>query len=109
MNKSKKFTLIVASLVMLIGLQGCAPKGGTGKAPVYSDTTIVFAKYFTPATTKAMTPDEEGFIRRWSVLEPIEKLTVPTQYLLIAISEMHLLKQSISQISSALFLTKVTL
>ncbi|MBR4302311.1 MAG: acetylxylan esterase [Bacteroidaceae bacterium] len=73
MNKSKKFTLIVASLVMLIGLQGCAPKGGTGKAPVYSDTTIVFAKYFTPATTKAMTPDEEGFIRRWSVLEPIEK------------------------------------
>ncbi len=73
MNTRKKLTYIVASLVMLVGLQGCTAKGGSGNAPVYSDTTIVFAKYFTPATTKTMTPDEEGFIRRWSLLEPIEK------------------------------------
>ncbi len=73
MNKSKRITLIAASLVMLFALQGCTAKGGSGNTPVYSDTTIVFAKYFTPATTKAMTPDEEGFIRRWSVLEPINK------------------------------------
>lgn len=29
--------------------------------------------YFTPATTKKMTPDEDGFIQRWLLLEPINK------------------------------------
>ncbi len=30
-------------------------------------------KYFTPATKEAVSPDAEGFIRRWTVLEPIDK------------------------------------
>ena len=30
-------------------------------------------KYFTPATSAAAQPDEEGFIRRWLLLEPIDK------------------------------------
>lgn len=30
-------------------------------------------KYFAPATQEAATPDAEGFIRRWTVLEPISK------------------------------------
>ncbi len=30
-------------------------------------------KYFTPATKEVVTPDAEGFIRRWTVLEPISK------------------------------------
>lgn len=29
--------------------------------------------YFTPATAEAATPDNEGFIRRWTLLEPINK------------------------------------
>ena len=29
--------------------------------------------YFTPATAEATTPDNEGFIRRWTLLEPIDK------------------------------------
>ena len=29
--------------------------------------------YFTPATAEVMTPDSEGFIRRWTLLEPIDK------------------------------------
>ena len=29
--------------------------------------------YFTPATASPSTPDEQGFIRRWMLLEPIEK------------------------------------
>ncbi len=29
--------------------------------------------YFTASTTTAATPDSEGFIRRWLILEPIEK------------------------------------
>ena len=31
------------------------------------------APYFSEATTKTMTPDEDGFIRRWLLLEPIDK------------------------------------
>ena len=30
-------------------------------------------KYFTPATAQAIKPDNEGFIRRWLLLEPIDK------------------------------------
>ena len=30
-------------------------------------------KYFAPATAEAAMPDAEGFIRRWTVLEPISK------------------------------------
>ena len=30
-------------------------------------------KYFTPATAQAVQPDNNGFIRRWLLLEPIEK------------------------------------
>ena len=30
-------------------------------------------KYFTPATAQAIQPDNEGFIRRWLLLEPIDK------------------------------------
>lgn len=29
--------------------------------------------YFSPATKKTMTPDDDGFIRRWLLLEPINK------------------------------------
>ncbi|MGE5942823.1 MAG: hypothetical protein ACM31G_00655 [Flavobacteriales bacterium] len=37
------------------------------------DTTRSIAPYFTPATAKKMTPDAEGFIQRWLLLEPINK------------------------------------
>ena len=30
-------------------------------------------KYFSPATAAVVSPDEEGFIRRWMLLEPIDK------------------------------------
>ena len=29
--------------------------------------------YFSPVTAEAATPDNEGFIRRWLLLEPIDK------------------------------------
>ena len=31
------------------------------------------APYFSPGTTDVMYPDDEGFIRRWLLLEPIDK------------------------------------
>lgn len=44
-------------------------------APVHAQTGPVasLAPWFTPATTASATPDEDGFIRRWMLLEPIAK------------------------------------
>ena len=56
------------------GLQGCS---GTSKAKANamakSDTTRSIAPYFTAATTAKKTPDAQGFIQRWLLLEPINK------------------------------------
>ncbi|HPR32882.1 MAG TPA: hypothetical protein PLK12_12330 [Prolixibacteraceae bacterium] len=41
--------------------------------PTKLDTVRSIAAYFTRATPSMMTPDAEGFIRRWVLLEPIEK------------------------------------
>ncbi|WP_410795595.1 acetylxylan esterase [Parabacteroides sp. FAFU027] len=38
-----------------------------------SDTTRSISAYFTPATTTKKAPDAKGFIRRWLLLEPINK------------------------------------
>jgi hypothetical protein len=38
-----------------------------------TDTTRTIAQYFTPASASGNSPDAEGFIRRWSILEPINK------------------------------------
>ena len=49
------------------------PQGGFGmRQPVKFDKTDI-TPYFSPSTKKAATPDKEGFIRRWTLLEPIEK------------------------------------
>jgi len=37
------------------------------------ETPRSIAPYFTQATTKTMTPDSDGFIQRWLLLEPINK------------------------------------
>ncbi len=41
--------------------------------PTKRDTVRSIAQYFTPATKSKVTPDDEGFIRRWLLLEPISK------------------------------------
>jgi len=68
--------LLAVCIVILggIGLQGSYAKSqgkidGTAK----SDTARSIAPYFTPATAKKKTPDSEGFIQRWLLLEPISK------------------------------------
>jgi hypothetical protein len=37
------------------------------------DVAEALKGYFTPVTTPSVTPDAEGFIRRWMILEPISK------------------------------------
>jgi hypothetical protein len=70
-------TLLLAVGFVILGhlglhAQSATPGGKTDGAP-QADTTRSIAPYFTPATTKKMTPNAEGFIQRWLLLEPIIK------------------------------------
>lgn len=68
------FAMGIAILVVL-GIQGCTSTSpGKGQTTVATtDTTRSIAGYFNEATTKINNPDAEGFIQRWSLLEPINK------------------------------------
>lgn len=72
----RKTLLLAGGFVILVGLalQGCSATA-TSKTnnTAKSDTTRSIAAYFTPATTSKKTPDPEGFIQRWLLLEPINK------------------------------------
>ena len=75
MNIKRKTLLAVISVILVgLGSQGYSvtPQGKIDGA-TQSDTIRSIAPYFTPATTKKKTPDSEGFIQRWSLLEPINK------------------------------------
>ena len=90
MNIKCKTLLLVGGLVILagVGLQGCSAtsksktdtsngKADTSKGKMDEsekiDTTRSIAPYFTLATASKKTPDSEGFIQRWLLLEPINK------------------------------------
>ncbi len=73
--KRKTLSLAVISVILAgLGLQGYSvTPGGKNDGTVQSDTVRSIAPYFIPATTKKKTPDSEGFIQRWLLLEPIIK------------------------------------
>ncbi len=63
LKQSLIFTpLLLAGLLCLGGGQAYAQEGSTA-----------LENYFTPSTPEASSPDEDGFIRRWLLLEPISK------------------------------------
>lgn len=73
-NNTTKWFVIATMLTSAAAFYGCSStlkskQDGTNQ----SDTARSITGYFSPATTKAMTPDEDGFIRRWLLLEPISK------------------------------------
>lgn len=63
------------AILVGLGLQGCAhtSKMKTDVATAKKDTTRNITPYFTPGTTSKKTPDAEGFIQRWLLLDPINK------------------------------------
>jgi hypothetical protein len=76
MNIKRKTLSLAVGFVILtgLGLQGQSViSGGKIDGTAKSDTTRSIAPYFTLATTSKKTPDPEGFIRRWLLLEPINK------------------------------------
>jgi len=73
--KLRTLSLALISVFMTgLGFQGCSVTS-KGKVDDTSeiDTTRSLAPYFIPATTKKKTPDSQGFIQRWLLLEPINK------------------------------------
>ena len=75
MNIKRKKLLQVGFVILVgLGIQGCS---STSKAKTSStaksDTARSIAAYFDPATTSKKTPNAEGFIQRWLLLEPINK------------------------------------
>jgi hypothetical protein len=75
MNIKPKTWLLAAGFVIIAasGLQGCSASKGKTSSTTKTDTNRSIAAYFTPATAKAKTPNAEGFIQRWLLLEPISK------------------------------------
>jgi len=76
MNIKCKIILLAAGFMLLAGTgmqaQPDRPMRQTDD-PTKRDTVRSIAQYFTPATKSKMTPDADGFIRRWLLLEPISK------------------------------------
>ena len=78
MNIKRKTLLLAMSAVIWFGagLQGSFAASkvvAKSKGAVQSDTARTISGYFTPVTPLKSTPDAKGFIRRWSILEPINK------------------------------------
>ncbi|HZK04159.1 MAG TPA: acetylxylan esterase [Bacteroidaceae bacterium] len=76
MNFKRKTMLLAMSFIMsvLLGLQDSTLISASSLlAASQSDTPPSTAPYFTPGKTTKMTPDNDGFIRRWLLLEPINK------------------------------------
>ncbi|AYL95088.1 acetylxylan esterase [Mucilaginibacter celer] len=76
MNIKRNVLLPGVSLAILLAsaaLSRSAPQHDKTNGIVGRDTTASLAPYFTPANTLKNTPDAEGFIRRWLLLEPINK------------------------------------
>jgi len=72
--KCKKLLQVGFVILVGLGIQGCSStsKAKTSSA-AKSDTARSIAAYFDPATTSKKTPNAEGFIQRWLLLEPINK------------------------------------
>ncbi len=74
-SKRTKFLLAISSAI-LFGLGLSAQPVRSGRLmddPTIRDTIRSIAPYFTQAATSQKTPDGEGFLQRWLLLEPINK------------------------------------
>ena len=84
MNRKNKSLLSALAFVVLSGLlvdantalgqtPGQRPRPVLPPIPIKGDTTHTLTKYFTVASNAKKTPDANGFIQRWLVLEPVRK------------------------------------
>ena len=65
---------LVFEILVLLAFEVCSAASGSPPPDAATgDTTRSIAAYFTPATPGAKAPDSDGFLRRWLLLEPINK------------------------------------
>ena len=73
----KRKSLLLGTVFVISAGMGFQGVSGTLKGKVEGiakkDTARNISSYFTPATASKKTPDSEGFIQRWLLLEPINK------------------------------------
>lgn len=76
MNIKCNALLLAACFVILTELESqgqSATPGSKMNGTTEIDTTRSLAQFFIPATTLKKTPNSDGFIQRWLLLEPINK------------------------------------
>ena len=73
--KFKTFLSTVGALLFLgLELQAQVGRAWNDKDdPTKRDTARSISGYFTPANKESKSPDEDGFVQRWLLLEPIER------------------------------------
>lgn len=72
----KRKTLLQATVFVILtsmAIPGCSSSKGKNASTTNNDTIRSIDAYFKPASTTKMTPDSDGFIKRWLLLEPINK------------------------------------
>ena len=65
-------TQFIKTLSVAVGLALLA-SAIPARAQVYADSSTQLDKYLVPATTAVATPDDQGFLGRWLLLDPISK------------------------------------
>ncbi len=76
MNTKRKTLFLAVSLVFILANGLLAQPGTPGRQmddPTKRDTVRSIAPYFIQAKKSKKTPDAQGFIQRWLLLEPIDK------------------------------------
>lgn len=74
MNIKYRIVLLIVTLLILMGLRLQAQRPPAKIDSITAnDTNRSIAPFFIPATTLKMSPDGDGFIRRWLLLEPVNK------------------------------------
>ncbi len=74
MNMFRNLMMLVLGILVVLAVQGCSSSyDGVVRKVTPNDTARTLAPYFMPATSSPKAPDNEGFIQRWVLLEPINK------------------------------------
>ena len=91
MNTLRKIIMLVSGVLAVLAFQGCSTTPGSAARTATSgepadaaapgpagrsftpDHPHSLAPYFTPATSFPKSPDKDGFLQRWLLLDPINK------------------------------------
>ncbi len=74
MKKFQKIMMLLFGTIIILTYQSfLAESDGSVNNAAPGDTARSLAPYFTNVTSSPKTPDAEGFLQRWLLLEPIDK------------------------------------